>query len=206
MKLDESSAIIGHYDLVRYNNSKLHLYNEESDVYRNIALEALRSMRETDALLEVSSICAQIHKRQLEVHGAVKEVQEPAPFIENGCLILLLGKLIIDVLKLDRFGVIVCSRPADAILEHALKRDRLLGCAGNSVILPCPLHNRLDLLTIFFAESLWKIQRDVFFWFFLLHGEQSHLPPFPPHTDGAVSCNSYQSHMVFPSACGILPQ
>ena len=52
-------------------------------------------------------IGAQIHKRQLKVHGAIEEVQETAPFIKDGCLILLLGKLIIDVLKLNCLGIIV---------------------------------------------------------------------------------------------------
>lgn len=53
--LETSPAIIGHYDLVRYNNSKLHLYDEDSTAYRNMALEALRAMRDTDALLEVNT-------------------------------------------------------------------------------------------------------------------------------------------------------
>ena len=38
-----------------YNNSKLHLYDEDSTAYRNMALKALRAMRDTDALLEVNT-------------------------------------------------------------------------------------------------------------------------------------------------------
>ncbi len=48
-------SIIGHFDLVRYNNSILHLYDEESLEYRALALDALRTMRETNALLEVNT-------------------------------------------------------------------------------------------------------------------------------------------------------
>ncbi|MCR5805887.1 MAG: histidinol-phosphatase HisJ family protein [Oscillospiraceae bacterium] len=48
-------AIIGHFDLVRYNNAALGLYVENSAVYRNMALDALRCMRDTDALLEVNT-------------------------------------------------------------------------------------------------------------------------------------------------------
>ncbi len=48
-------AIIGHFDLVRYNNSILHLYDEEAPRYRSMASEALRSMVETNALLEVNT-------------------------------------------------------------------------------------------------------------------------------------------------------
>ena len=47
--------IIGHFDLIKYNNSRLHLYDEDAPAYRNMALEALRAMRETDALLEVNT-------------------------------------------------------------------------------------------------------------------------------------------------------
>jgi histidinol-phosphatase (PHP family) len=53
--LKTNPAIIGHYDLVRYNNANLHLYDEESSEYRNTALDALRAMRETDAFLEVNT-------------------------------------------------------------------------------------------------------------------------------------------------------
>ena len=52
---DSKPAIIGHYDLVSYNNSILHLYDEESSEYRTMALEALREMFETNAFLEVNT-------------------------------------------------------------------------------------------------------------------------------------------------------
>ena len=48
-------AIIGHFDLVRYNNPILRLYAEDDDRYRKMALDALRDMRDTDALLEVNT-------------------------------------------------------------------------------------------------------------------------------------------------------
>ena len=48
-------AIIGHFDLVRYNNSILNLYDENSPEYRRMALDTLRTMRETDAFLEVNT-------------------------------------------------------------------------------------------------------------------------------------------------------
>ena len=73
-----------------------------ADIVESVVLQ-----RDPDAFLKVRRIGAQVHKRQLEVHGAVEEVQETAPFIKDGCLILLLGKLIIDVLKLNCLGIIV---------------------------------------------------------------------------------------------------
>ena len=48
-------AIIGHFDLLRKNNAVLRLYDEDSAAYRAMALDALRPMRETDALLEVNT-------------------------------------------------------------------------------------------------------------------------------------------------------
>ncbi len=48
-------AIIGHFDLVRLNNSRLNLYDEDSKIYRDMALESLRAMSETNALLEVNT-------------------------------------------------------------------------------------------------------------------------------------------------------
>ncbi len=53
--LASKPAIIGHYDHVRYNNANLRLYDEESPAYRTMALDALRAMSETDALLEVNT-------------------------------------------------------------------------------------------------------------------------------------------------------
>lgn len=47
--------IIGHFDLVRYNNSRLHLYDEEDPAYRTMVLDALQAVRGTDALLEVNT-------------------------------------------------------------------------------------------------------------------------------------------------------
>ena len=53
--LESKPAIIGHFDLVRYNNAALHLYDENSSAYRIMALDALRAMFETNALLEVNT-------------------------------------------------------------------------------------------------------------------------------------------------------
>ncbi len=49
------------------------------------------------------------------MNGAVKEIQETAPLIEDGSLIFLLCQLIVDVLKLNGLGVITVSDTADAI-------------------------------------------------------------------------------------------
>ena len=80
------------------------------------------------------------------MNGAVKEIQETAPLIEDGSLIFLLCQLIVDVLELNGFGVIAVCHTANPIREHSLKRDRLLCGTGDAVILTRRFHNRLDLL------------------------------------------------------------
>ncbi len=53
--LSSRAPIIGHYDLVRKNNASLHLYDENSPAYQTIALDALRPLADTGALLEVNT-------------------------------------------------------------------------------------------------------------------------------------------------------
>ena len=53
--LESRPAIIAHFDLIRKNNAKLRLYDEESPAYRRLALDALRPLAETGALLEVNT-------------------------------------------------------------------------------------------------------------------------------------------------------
>lgn len=51
----EKPPIIGHFDLVRKNNARLRLYDEDGAAYREAALDALRPMAETGALLEINT-------------------------------------------------------------------------------------------------------------------------------------------------------
>ena len=64
--------IVAHFDLVRKNNFALRLYDEESAAYRQMALDALRPMAETGALLEVNT--GAIARRYLTT-------PYPAPFL-----------------------------------------------------------------------------------------------------------------------------
>ena len=58
--------------------------------------------RNPDALFKTRGICTYIHECQCELYRAVKKVQEAAPFFKHDCLVLILGKLIVDVLELYR--------------------------------------------------------------------------------------------------------
>ena len=67
-----------------------------------------------------------IDERELELHRAVKIVEKIAPRIENRGLVIILVELIVDILKLDGFGVIGVRHPANTVWEHPLKRDAVL--------------------------------------------------------------------------------
>ena len=68
----------------------------------------------------------EVHKGKLELHGAVKVVQEIAPRLKDGGLVLILRELVVDVLILDRFGVARVGHTADAVWPHTLIRDAIL--------------------------------------------------------------------------------
>ena len=53
--LRDRPAIIGHFDLLRKNNAALHFLDEDSRAYRSLALDALRPLADTGALLEVNT-------------------------------------------------------------------------------------------------------------------------------------------------------
>ena len=64
-------------------------------------IEAVLLRRDADAMLKTLCIGGHVHKGELKVYRAVKEVQEGAPFLENGGLVLLQRQLVIDILELD---------------------------------------------------------------------------------------------------------
>jgi len=53
--LSSKAPIIGHYDLVRKNNASLRLFDEDSPAYRQMALDHLRPLAGSGALLEVNT-------------------------------------------------------------------------------------------------------------------------------------------------------
>ena len=103
---------------------KLHL--QHLCVLRSELVERIRSRRDSDGLRVAVLVGSEIHKGKLEVDGAVKVIEEVAPCVKDGRLVLVLVELIIDVLKLHRFAVIVVCHPADAVRKHPLKRNGIL--------------------------------------------------------------------------------
>ena len=69
----------------------------------------------------------QIHKRKLELHGAVKVVEEVTPTVEDLLLVLVAGELVVDVTELDGFGEMRFCNPTNTVGSHTQIRDAVLG-------------------------------------------------------------------------------
>ena len=162
-------------------------------VLRTNRIELILFEWDTDTFFKALRISTHVHKGQLKVNGTVKEIQEAAPFIENGSFVLLLCQLVVDVLELNGFGVITVCHTTNPIREHSLKRDRLLGSLRNTIILFCSFDNSFNF------SLLFPIEMGRHFYFscrvFLLE-KQCVLPPFRVGTDEAVRHSSCRSDMV----------
>ena len=121
-------------------------------VFAPDGIKAVFLVRDPDALFKSLRIGRHIQEGQLEMDGAVKEIQKAAPFLENGCLVLILRQLVVDILVMDRLGVIVVGHPADPVREHPLEGDGLLRRARNAVILLRFLDNLPYLFCLTFCE------------------------------------------------------
>ena len=95
-------------------------------VLRAHRIEMILLVRDAHHLLKIRGIRSHIHKRKLKADAGIKEVQEAAPFLKDSRLIFLLCQLVIDVLKLNGFGVVVVRHTADTIREHPLKGNAIL--------------------------------------------------------------------------------
>ena len=121
-------------------------------------VEAVPFEGNADHLLEIRRIRRHIHKGQLKADRAVKEVQKAAPFLKDRRLILLLGQLIIDILKLNGFGVIIVGYAADAVREHSLKGNAVLRRQRDLGILFVTVLKLLQLPLLLSGQSLRQLQ------------------------------------------------
>lgn len=91
------------------------------------SVESILLGRDRDGLSKGFFRCGQIDKGQLKLNGAVKVVQEITPAIEDGLLILIIGKLVVDVPELNHLGVMGLRNLTDTIHSHSDIRDAILG-------------------------------------------------------------------------------
>ena len=148
-------------------------------VLRPNAVKCVPGGRDADGLLEALRVGRHVHEGQLEVDGAVEEVEEAAPLLEDGRLVLLLGELVVDVVELDGLGVVVVGDTADAVREHPLERDGLLGGAGSAVIPAGLLDDGPDLLFLRLCQACGESDGSRFPAPAFPRFEQWPVPPFP---------------------------
>ena len=126
------------------------LHPEHLAVFAADRVETVFFGRDPYALFKALRICGHIHEGQFEVDGAVEEVEERAPFLEYCRLVLLLRQLVVDILELDRPGVIIVPHAAYPVREHPLEGDGLLCSPGHPVIPPCLFDDLSYLLLLLF--------------------------------------------------------
>ena len=161
--------------------------------------------RDADGTLKALRVGRHVHKGQLKADGAVEEVEKAAPLLKDGGLVLLLGKLVVDVIKLDGLGVVVVGYPADTVREHPLERDRLLGGAGRPVIPARRRHDFPDLLLLLFCQTCRENGGRRFPAAFFPRCKQWRVPPFPPGPAASGQSNSCSLRRDGSSGEGISP-
>ena len=102
------------------------LTTEHFRVFLTDVIEVIVLRGNDDALTVGVLICRHIHKRQLELNGAVKVIKKITPALKDRCFILVLIELIVDVLELDGLGEVTGFHTAHPIGEHSLKWDAVL--------------------------------------------------------------------------------
>ena len=101
--------------------------------------------RNGDMLLNGFFTGGQVHKGELHMHAGRERIEDVAPALKDGGLILRLRELVIDIVKAQRPGVMRIVRPAYAVRIHALVWNGLLGAAGRAPGLLRLLHQRGEL-------------------------------------------------------------
>jgi len=103
------------------------LVPEHFRIFRAQAVESATLRRDSNAFRKAVPRRGEIQERELKLDGAVEIVEKIAPALENGGLIFVLVKLIVDVMKLDGFRVIAVGYAADTVREH--RSNVMLSCA-----------------------------------------------------------------------------
>ena len=88
---------------------------------RMCAVKLIPDKRDGDRAFRAVRKSGQVEEGELEVYGAVKVIEEVAPSLEDGGLVLVLAELVVNVLVLDSFGVMVICGATDAVRPHSLK-------------------------------------------------------------------------------------
>ena len=67
-----------------------------------------------------------VDKGKLKLNGRIEIIEKITPVFKNGVLIVLLGKLIVNVKEADRIGLKTLVHTADTVLAHFTVSDAFL--------------------------------------------------------------------------------
>lgn len=138
------------FDVIGFSFAELDL--EHLGVFATDAVEVVPLRFDVDAVFKTVRTCSRIEEGELEMDGGIEIIQELAPILENSFLVLVLRQLIVDVLKLNGFGIIVVGDAAHAVLIHPLVRNGLLCRQLLFICALCPFDCRGDLPLFFPCE------------------------------------------------------
>jgi hypothetical protein len=116
----------------------------------------LFSVRNPDLGFNALCVGRHVQEAELEVNGAVEEIPETTPFLKDSGLVFLPGQLVVDVLGPDGLGV-KAADTADAVREHPVKGNRLLGGPGDPVVFLCTVNDFPDPFLIRPGQSRGKL-------------------------------------------------
>ena len=108
-------------------------------------IESVLLCRDIDRFFRFAPLRPLIDERELHRNGSVKVVEEVAPVLKNGGLVVRLCKLVVYILKDNALAVFPFRHPAYPVRVQVDVGDRLLGGVRLSVPL-CLSDNGGDLL------------------------------------------------------------
>ena len=120
------------------------LRHQHAVVFIAHTVELIAGRRNEDSAFQTVGRDAPVEKAQSEVYGAVKVIEESGPAAEDGVLVIRLAQLIVDVLKLDGFGVMLICGPTNAVRPHLQKRDAVLRGLFLAIRAVCSCDGRLN--------------------------------------------------------------
>ena len=77
------------------------LYKSPKSIQETIEIESVLLCRDIDRLFRFAALRPLIDERELHRNGSVKVVEEVAPVLKNGGLVVCLCKLIVNIFKGD---------------------------------------------------------------------------------------------------------
>ena len=69
-------------------------------------------------LVVLAHVAFVVDERQLKADAGIEVVEEVAPAFKDGVLILILGKLVIDIIESNSFGIQMFPHPTDTVTPH----------------------------------------------------------------------------------------